>query len=107
MKLIFDKDYLQELYTEGKSKNKKHKFPKGVVEKYIDVVNTLKSVNKIEDLYRYNSLRYEKKKGDLKGIEAVRINIQYRLEFISTIENDEITTITVCTLLDISNHYKK
>lgn len=104
MKIVFDKDYLRELFTDGKSRNKKYRFPDGVVKKYSKVVQLLKNVNKIEDLYQFNSLNFEKKKGDLRGMEAVRINDKYRLEFISNVESEQIT---ICTLLDISNHYKK
>jgi len=56
-------------------------------------------------LYRLNSLNYEVLKGDKKGISSVRINRQYRLEFtVRDVVNEQI--ITVCRLLDISNHYK-
>lgn len=56
-------------------------------------------------LYRLNSLNYEVLKGDKKGISSVRINQQYRLEFtVRDVMNEQI--ITVCRLLDISNHYK-
>lgn len=56
-------------------------------------------------LYRLNSLNYEVLKGDKKGISSVRINRQYRLEFtVRDVMNEQI--ITVCRLLDISNHYK-
>lgn len=50
-------------------------------------------------------LNYEVLKGDKKGISSVRINQQYRLEFtVRDVMNEQI--ITVCRLLDISNHYK-
>ncbi len=31
MKIIFEKDYLKQLYEEGKAKNKKYRFQKSVV----------------------------------------------------------------------------
>lgn len=43
--------------------------------------------------------------GDKKGISSVRINIKYRLEFtVREVLGEQV--ITVCRLLDISNHYK-
>ena len=43
--------------------------------------------------------------GDKKGISSVRINRQYRLEFsVREIMGEQV--ITICRLLDISNHYK-
>ena len=68
------------------------------------VVNYLKSVRRIEDLYRIKSLHYEKKKGDLQGIEAVWINDQYRLLFRSSPNEDEIVVNVL--LFEISKHYE-
>ncbi len=59
----------------------------------------------VEMLYRLNSLNYEVLRGDKKGISSVRINNKYRLEFtVREIMGEQI--VTVCNLLDISNHYK-
>ena len=45
-------------------------------------------------------------RGDKAGISSVRINRKYRLEFtVREVMNEQI--ITVCRLLDISNHYKQ
>ena len=85
MFIEFDKDYLRELFEQGRTSDKKHRY--------------------VEMLYRLNSLNYEVLKGDKKGISSVRINQQYRLEFtVRDVMNEQI--ITVCRLLDISNHYK-
>ena len=41
----------------------------------------------------------------MNSISSVRINIKYRLEFtVREVLGEQI--ITVCRLLDISNHYK-
>jgi len=37
----------------------------------------------------------------------VYVNMQYRLEFRSRVEGSEPDVITICSLLDLSNHYKK
>lgn len=76
-----------------------------MIKGYQKAVFLLSSANVITDLFRNNSLNYEVLQGDKKGISSVRIDRQYRLEFTVREElNEQI--ITVCSLLDISNHYK-
>ena len=105
MVIEFDKDYLYELYTDGKTSDKKHRYKPEVIKGYQKAVFLLSSANAVSDLFRINALNYEVLKGDKKGISSVRINLQYRLEFIVRDEMNE-QIITVCRLLDISNHYK-
>jgi proteic killer suppression protein len=57
--------------------------------------------------YQYKNLHYEKKEGNLQDIEAVYVNMQYRLEFRSRLEGTEPDVITIISLLELSNHYKK
>lgn len=101
----FDKDYLRELFEQGRTSDKKHRYQPEVIKGYQKAVASLKRAINVEMLYRLNSLNYEVLKGDKKGISSVRINRQYRLEFtVRDVVNEQI--ITVCRLLDISNHYK-
>ena len=65
----------------------------------------MESLECIEDLYRFKALGYEALTGDKKGIESVRVNKQYRIEFRSSIINGE-RTFTICNILELSNHYK-
>lgn len=102
MEIKFEKDYLRELFYDGEAKDKQHRFQPQVVRKYIRVVNILESVNKPVDLFRYHSLHYEKLIGDKAGIESVRVNDQYRIEFKTTSEGE----ITICNITELSNHYK-
>lgn len=105
MYIEFDKEYLRELYTDGKTSDKKHRYQPKVIKGYQKAVFLLSSANVITDLFRNNSLNYEVLQGDKKGISSIRIDRQYRLEFTVREElNEQI--ITVCRLLDISNHYK-
>jgi proteic killer suppression protein len=60
----------------------------------------------MEDLFSIHSLNYEALSGDKKGFSSVRINLQYRLEFTVTLEETGETTLTVCLLTDITNHYR-
>lgn len=102
MEIKFEKDYLRELFYDGEAKDKQHRFQPQVVRKYVRVVNVLESVNKPADLFRYHSLHYEKLVGDKAGIESVRVNDQYRIEFKTTTEGE----ITICNITELSNHYK-
>jgi plasmid maintenance system killer protein len=49
------------------------------------------------------SLPYEKKKGDLKGLEVVWINTQYRLHFESSPDGNGI--VVNALIIEISKHY--
>ena len=105
MFIEFDKDYLRELFEQGRTSDKKHRYQPEVIKGYQKAVASLKRAINVEMLYRLNSLNYEVLKGDKKGISSVRINRQYRLEFtVRDVVNEQI--ITVCRVLDISNHYK-
>ena len=105
MFIEFDKDYLRELFEQGRTSDKKHRYQPEVIKGYQKAVASLKRAINVEMLYRLNSLNYEVLKGDKKGISSVRINRQYRLEFtVRDVVNEQI--ITVCRLLDISNHYQ-
>lgn len=106
MKIIFEKEYLEELYEKGKAKNKKYRFQRSVIKKYIQTIDKIRVVNKIEDLYSIKSLSYEKLIGDKKGLESVRVNQKYRIEFKHRIEGEEPDTITICSIIELSNHYR-
>jgi len=105
MEIKFDKTYLEELYNTGKTKDKKHRFQPQIVSKYRKTVDILESIASVEDLFRYNSLRYKTLHGDKKGLESVRVNDQYRIEFKTTKVVSE-TVITICNIIELSNHYK-
>ena len=105
MYIEFDKEYLRELYEQGRTGDKKHRYQPEIVRWYQKVVFALLSANCVTDLFSSNALNYEDLQGDKAGISSVRINRKYRLEFtVRDVMNEQI--ITVCKLLDISNHYK-
>lgn len=105
MEIRFDKKYLEELYLKGKTSDKKHRFQPQIVAKYKKTIDLLESVSMVEDLFRFRSLRYEVLAGDKAGLESVRVNDQYRIEFKSTKVISEIV-VTVCNIIELSNHYK-
>ena len=85
MEVVFEKEYLRAMYETGQCADKKHRYQPG--------------------LCQYNSLRYEKLKGDKAGLSSVRVNDQYRIEFKEYTEDGE-TIATICNIVDLSNHYK-
>lgn len=60
----------------------------------------------VEALYMLSSLNYEVLKGNKKGVSSIRIDKKYRLEFIVSTHSSEESLITICSILDISNHYE-
>lgn len=106
MRIIFEKEYLEQLYKTGKTKSKKYRFPRGVAEKYKETIDKLRVADKEEDLYPFKSLNYEKLKGDKRGLASVRVNQKYRIEFRSHIEGQAPDVITICSIVELSNHYK-
>ena len=105
MEITFEKDYLKELYENGKSRSKKHRFEPNVIKKYIQTIDKLRAAEKIEELYPIKSLNYEKLIGGKKGLESVRVDNKYRIEFISSVKGKEPNIITICSIIELSNHY--
>ncbi len=105
MEIKFNKTYLEELYFKGKTSDKKHRFQPQIIAKYRKTIDILESVSKVEDLYRYHSLNYEALVGDKEGLESVRVNNKYRIEFKTTKVVSEIV-VTVCNIIELSNHYQ-
>ena len=105
MEINFDKIYLQELYEVGKTSDKKYRFQPQIVAKYQKTIAIMKSVSRVEDLFLYNGLQYKVLQGDKEGIESVRVNDQYRVEFTTKRVVSE-TVLTICNIIELSNHYK-
>ncbi|MFR9505886.1 MAG: type II toxin-antitoxin system RelE/ParE family toxin [Rikenellaceae bacterium] len=106
MIIKFDKEYLKELFENGSCTNKKYRFQPQVVKAYIRRVVTLAETKSPEDLYKLNSLNFEMLLGDKKGISSIRVDKKYRLEFIVSQESNSEIIINICTLTELSNHYK-
>jgi len=105
MVVSFEKEYLKELYENGKVKNKKYRFQPEVILKYKRRIDTLINASNIESLLPIVSLNYEVLRGDKKGISSIRVDKRYRIEFFVS-ETEEEPVLTVCNILELSNHYK-
>ena len=107
MIVTFDKDYLSELYYEGKCKDKKHRYQPEIVKRYKQRIDTLNDASCIEALYRIHSLNYEILAGDKAGVSSIRVNDRYRIEFLVSQQADGKEMLTICNIIELSNHYKK
>ena len=106
MQIEFDKEYLRELYQTGKTSDKKHRFQPQVIKGYKKAIDVLKISRRIEDLFPFKGLNFEVLQGDKSSLCSVRANGQYRVEFkVSTMDDEQI--ITICLILELSNHYNK
>ncbi len=101
MVVTFEKEYLRDLYEKGKS-DKKHRFQPDIIKRYKKGIDYLKHASRIEDLFVLNSLNYEVLEGS--GISSIRVNDKYRIEF--TVRQEGEPMVTICNILDLSNHYK-
>ena len=105
MIVTFESDQLRILYEEGRSPDKKYRFQPDIIRRYQKAINFLKTASSIETLWQIRSLRYEVLTGDKAGRSSVRVNDKYRIEF-TVDENKNEPILTVCNVIELSNHYK-
>ena len=105
MKVTFDKEYLKELYTTGKSTDKKHRFQPDVIRRYVKVIDIMVEAENVNVLALIGGLHYEHLSGDKDGLSSVRVNKKYRVEFTEQTEGNE-TVATICNIIELSNHYE-
>ena len=105
MDIIFQKNYLKELYHTGKTSDKKRRFQPAIIRKFIRVIDLMIDQPDTLALKKYNSLNYEKLKGNKDGLSSVRVNDQYRIEFEEKSDENQ-TVVTICIITELSNHYK-
>lgn len=104
MIIEFEDENLEDLYKEGKTRNKKYRFQPTIIKQFKKTVDKLYAVDTISQLYKIQSLNYEKLKGDLKEFESVRVNDKYRIIFKSRTEGENIIML-ICRVFELSNHY--
>jgi proteic killer suppression protein len=105
MIVVFEEKYLQELYKTGKTTDKRCRFQPEIIRKYKRCIDLMRRVPDTNSLAKYNGLHFENLKGDKVGISSIRVNKQYRIEF----ETEDVMAekvITICNILELSNHYK-
>lgn len=105
MKVFFNEEYLERLYTEGDTGTKKYRYQPQVIRGYQKGVKYLIQARRKEDLFPFKSLHFEALHGDKEGRFSIKANDQYRIEFTLTETEDE-PIATICTIIELSNHYK-
>lgn len=105
MTVTFEEEYLHELYEYGRTNDKKHRYQPDIVRRYQKSIKFIKAAANIQKLATINSLNYKELKGDKQGISSVRVNDKYRIEF-TVRDSIEEPIITICNILELSNHYK-
>lgn len=105
MVVSFEEEYLRELYEDGRSKDKKHRYQPDIVRRYQKAIGFLLFAERIEDLWKQKSLNYEVLSGDKAGRSSIRVNDKYRVEFTVQIYDNE-PILTICNVVELSNHYK-
>ncbi|MBR1415648.1 MAG: type II toxin-antitoxin system RelE/ParE family toxin [Prevotella sp.] len=105
MVVTFNEDYLEKLYTEGKTGLKKLRFQPQIVRGYQKAIKYLILARQMEDLFPFKSLHFEALHDDKEGLFSVKANDQYRVEFTMTETSDE-PKVTICNIIKLSNHYK-
>ncbi|MBS3771037.1 MAG: type II toxin-antitoxin system RelE/ParE family toxin [Bacteroidales bacterium] len=106
MKIKYKKQYLADLYCGKKVRDKRFRSDPKLVSQYQKTVSKLIKATRIEQLYQFKSLNYEKLSGKLKGKSSVRINKQYRLIFTEIPANEPPYEIEIIELEEISKHYE-
>ncbi len=56
MKIEFEKDYLKQLYEDGRAKGKKYRFQPSVIKQYKNAIDKLRVATRIEELFLLKSL---------------------------------------------------
>jgi toxin HigB-1 len=104
MDIKFNDPELTDLY-EGQKVALKYRSNPALIKQFVKTVKKLQSVEKLEQLYQFQSLKYKKLTGNWKGHSSVRINDQYRLLFKEVITDTEPPEVVCCVVEQISNHY--
>lgn len=104
MIVTFEKTYLKELFENGQCSDKKHRFQPHIVKNYKKRIEQLQAAPNPDTLRQFKSLNFEALKGDKAGLFSIRVNDKYRIEF-SLNANPEIQVLTICNIVELSNHY--
>lgn len=105
MRVQFENKALESLYVSGKCNDKNYRFQPEIVNRFKRCIDYLRIAVRKESLYNFNSLHFEALGGDKDGLFSIRVNLKYRIEF-TIDENVEEPTLTICNIIELSNHYK-
>ena len=106
MRIRFKTQLLADFYEGKKVKDNEFKSNPALIKQYIKTIKTLNTVEKIEYLFQYHSLNYEKLKGDMAGFSSVRVNRQYRIIFEEIASDEPPHEVTILSIEELSKHYE-
>ena len=102
MKISFNQDYLQELYSTPFKNLGKQQYSRDVIERYRKTIDAMASADDLSEIAKFKGLKLEKLKSKgFKDCYSVRVNIQYRIIF-KEIKNGQIQVL----ILELSKHYE-
>lgn len=103
MNVSFVDSKLSDLYKGITVKERRYRYPPELIKQYIKTVKKLESVEKVEELFQFHSLNYEKLKGQQKDFSSVRINKKLQLLFHEVVSEEEPFEVNRLTITEISN----
>src|ERR1700753_2792138 len=95
MHVIIEDEYLEYLFTNGKSKGKPQ-FNNDIERTFIKRVVQISSAQNTNDLRAIKLLHFEKLSGDLAGKHSIRVNDGYRIILRVEKEADNIKVEIIC-----------
>jgi proteic killer suppression protein len=104
MDVRFKEKYLEELYKDGATSDKNHRFQPEVVHKYRKRVDLLKKEPHLKALLIHRGIFFKELEGDKKGQYSIRVDDKYRVSFIVNKKGTKPVT-TICEIIKLSNHY--
>ena len=103
MNVYFSNNYLAYLFvTPLEDMQGKQEFSTDVIKQFKKKVAILEAVSATDELRQFNSLNFEKLKGNKKDLYSIRLNQQFRL-ILRIFEEDVAEAIEVT---EISKHYE-
>lgn len=106
MEIVFDNAELSALYQGKKPIAKQYRSNPELVRQFLKTIGKLKALERIEQVYQFHSLNYEKLVGNRINQSSVRINKQYRLIFQEELDDSDPPRVILLRIEEISNHYK-
>jgi proteic killer suppression protein len=106
MEIVFESQELADLCEGKKLKNPQFRSNPALAKQFKKAVDRLRAVSRMEQLYQFHGLNYEKLKGNRLGTSSVRINDQYRLLFAEVLNDQEPPVVELLRLQEISKHYE-
>ena len=72
MEINFEKDYLKELYENGKARSKKHRFQPSVIKKYMQTIDKLRVAKNTEELKLNQGMEKDVTIGVMRRLSALK-----------------------------------